>query len=69
MKKIILLSFFIVSSTVMTSCTADSIADTPPSTTINADDPGGQQGIPTPPPPPKPPGTGSGKMGSCRIKV
>ena len=52
----------------MTSCTADSIADTTPSTTINADDPGGQQGIPPPPPPPPtPPGTGSGKMGSSRI--
>ncbi|UPT71055.1 MAG: hypothetical protein M0D53_01160 [Flavobacterium sp. JAD_PAG50586_2] len=68
MKKLIILSFFIVSSAVMTSCTADSIADTTPSTTINADDPGGQ-GIPPPPPPPKPPGTGTGKMGSSRIKV
>ncbi|UPT69897.1 MAG: hypothetical protein M0D53_12240 [Flavobacterium sp. JAD_PAG50586_2] len=67
MKKIILLSFFIVSSAVMTSCTADSIADATPSTTINADDPGGQQGIPPPPPPPKPPGTGIGKMGSSGI--
>ncbi len=57
MKKIILLSFFMMSSSVLTSCTADSIADsTPPSTTVNADDTGGQ-GIP---PPPKPPGTGTG---------
>ena len=40
----------------MTSCTADAITDaTPPSTTINADDPGGQ-GIPVPPKP----GTGTG---------
>ena len=59
MKKILFLSLLIVSSTLMTSCTADAIVDaTPASSTINADDPGGQ-GIPTPPKPPKP-GTGTG---------
>lgn len=53
MKKVILFSFFILSSAMMTSCTADSIADTAPAQNINADDTGGQQGIP-PPPPPRP---------------
>ena len=60
MKKILFLSLLIVSSTLMTSCTADAITDaTPPSATINADDTGGQ-GIP---PPPKPPGSGTGTGG------
>lgn len=59
MKKILFLSFLIVSSTIMTSCTADSVADAVPSTTIHADDTGGQ-GIP---PPPKPPGSGTGTGG------
>lgn len=56
MKKLLLVSFFIASSALMTSCSADSIADTTPSTTIHADDTGGQ-GIP---PPPRPPGTLTG---------
>lgn len=59
MKKIILFSFFILSSAMMTSCTADSITDTTPVQNIHADDTGGQ-GIP---PPPKPPGSGTGTGG------
>lgn len=63
MKKIIIFSLIILSSSMMTSCTADALSDVP-QTGINAD--GGEQGIPTPPPPPPPPppglGSGSGKM-------
>lgn len=59
MKKIILFSFFILSSAMMTSCTADAIADTAPTQNIHTDDTGGQ-GIP---PPPKPPGSGTGTGG------
>lgn len=58
MKKIIALSFIILSSAMMTSCTADAVSDVP-QTGIHAD--GGEQGIPTPPPPP-PPKSGIGKM-------
>lgn len=59
MKKVILFSFFIIASALMTSCTADAIADTPQTQNSNADDTGGQ-GIP---PPPKPPGAGTGTGG------
>jgi hypothetical protein len=52
MKKIILFSFFVLSSVMMTSCTADSIADAPSTQNINVKDTGGQQSIPPPPPPP-----------------
>lgn len=63
MKKIIVFSFILLSSSIMTSCTADALSDVP-QTGIHADD-GGEHGIPVPPPPPPPPpgiGTGSGKM-------
>ncbi|MBF6642161.1 hypothetical protein IVB69_11770 [Flavobacterium sp. J49] len=54
MKKILLFSFFIVSSLGMTSCTTDSVAETAPELTTTADDTGGQSGGLLPPPPPKP---------------
>jgi len=64
MKKIIAFSFIILSSSMMTSCTADALSDIP-QTGVHADD-GGEHGIPTPPPPPPPPppgiGSGIGKM-------
>ena len=59
MKKILLFSFFILSSMAMTSCTADEMQA--PAQNQVAEDTGGQQGIPVPPPPPPPSGMGSGK--------
>ncbi|RKS00585.1 hypothetical protein [Flavobacterium sp. 102] len=60
MKKILLFSFFILSSIAMTSCTADEMQV--PTQNQTADDTGGQHGIPTPPPPPPPPpAMGGGK--------
>lgn len=51
MKKLILFSFFMLSSLAMTSCTVDSISD---NATVEAKDTGGQGGGLTPPPPPPP---------------
>jgi len=53
MKKIVLFSFFIISSAAMTSCTADSVADnTPAPHVIQADgETGGQSGQTNPPRP------------------
>lgn len=59
MKKILLFSFFILSSAAMTSCTTDEL--NVPQNQMADDDTGGQHGVPTPPPPPPPPGTGTGK--------
>ncbi|MGL2963873.1 hypothetical protein ACSVH2_08665 [Flavobacterium sp. RSB2_4_14] len=51
MKKLVIFSFFILSSIAMTSCTVDSISDNVPT---QAEDTGGQGGGITPPPPPTP---------------
>jgi|688.fasta_scaffold611843_2 hypothetical protein len=47
MKKLVIFSFFILSSIAMTSCTVDNVP-------TQAEDTGGQGGGITPPPPPKP---------------
>ncbi len=44
MKKLILFSFFIVTSVFLTSCTADSIPSNGTNQTVNAEDTGGQGG-------------------------
>jgi hypothetical protein len=59
MKKIMLFSFFVLSSAMMTAFTADSISDIATTQNINTNDTGGK-GIP---PAPKPPGTGTGTGG------
>jgi hypothetical protein len=51
MKKILLFSFFILSSVAMTSCTADSIADSAPAPHLVNADGGGQTGPTIPPKP------------------
>lgn len=56
MKKIILFSFFILSSISLTSCTAEAIEEKVANQTVNADgDTGGQTSPLTPPTPPKKP--------------
>jgi hypothetical protein len=52
MKKVIILSFFILSSALMTSCTADSVADAAPAPHVVADGETGGQTGPTNPPRP-----------------
>lgn len=51
MKKIILFSFFIVSSALLNSCTADSVPANGTNQTVQADDTGGQGGQINPPRP------------------
>lgn len=52
MKRLILFSFFIVSSSVMTSCTADAIPENAPAHVTHADgETGGQNGQTIPPRP------------------
>ncbi|MGL2965868.1 hypothetical protein [Flavobacterium sp. XGLA_31] len=53
MKKVIIFSFFILSSVMMTSCTTDSVADAAaPSQNVHADNETGGQTGPTNPPRP-----------------
>ena len=52
MKKLLLFSFFIISSAAMTSCTADAIPENVPAHVTQADgDTGGQNGQTIPPKP------------------
>lgn len=50
MKKIVVFSLLLIASVAMTSCTADSVADTTVPQTVQ-DDTGGQNGQLNPPPP------------------
>lgn len=55
MKKILFISIFCSTIGFFTSCTADDVVEQ--TSTVVADDTGGQYGIPPPPPPPPKPGT------------
>lgn len=52
MKKVIIFSFFILSSALMTSCTADAVTDTAAAPAVHADNETGGQTGPTNPPKP-----------------